>query len=97
MDQGVGRVVAKLKEKGEYDNTLIMFLSDNGGCHEAVSNWNSIIQKGGEAGTPESFDSYERNWRMPVILHSACIRLLSMKGEYQLPFVARYPKLIPRA
>ena len=30
MDYQVGRVVEKLKEAGEYDNTLIIFQSDNG-------------------------------------------------------------------
>lgn len=31
MDQCIGQVVKKLKEKGVYNNTLIFFLSDNGG------------------------------------------------------------------
>ena len=34
MDQAIGRVVAALEAKGSLDNTLIMFLSDNGGCAE---------------------------------------------------------------
>ena len=31
VDRGVGKVVAALKDTGELDNTLIVFLSDNGG------------------------------------------------------------------
>lgn len=34
MDAAVGRVVAALEDAGALDNTLIMFLSDNGGCAE---------------------------------------------------------------
>lgn len=34
MDAGIGEIVAKLEERGELENTLIMFLSDNGGCAE---------------------------------------------------------------
>ncbi len=34
VDQGMGRIIAKLKEKGIYDNTLILFLSDNGASPE---------------------------------------------------------------
>jgi len=34
MDQGIGRIVAELKRQGELDNTLILFLQDNGGCAE---------------------------------------------------------------
>jgi len=30
VDQGVGRLIEILKESGEYDNTLILYLSDNG-------------------------------------------------------------------
>lgn len=30
MDENVGRVVAELKRTGQYDNTVIVFLSDNG-------------------------------------------------------------------
>lgn len=36
MDQGIGRVVGSLKESGQYDNTLIFFLQDNGGCAEGM-------------------------------------------------------------
>ena len=34
MDQDIGRLTADLRAKGELDNTLIMFLSDNGACAE---------------------------------------------------------------
>jgi Arylsulfatase A and related enzymes len=34
MDRNIGRLVADLKRNGELDNTLILFLSDNGACAE---------------------------------------------------------------
>ena len=34
MDQGIGRLVKSLKENGQYDNTLILYFQDNGGCSE---------------------------------------------------------------
>ncbi len=34
MDQGIGRLVDQLREAGYLDNTLILFLADNGGCAE---------------------------------------------------------------
>ena len=37
MDQGVGRILAKLRDVGAEENTLIMFLSDNGGCAEFLA------------------------------------------------------------
>ena len=34
MDQGIGRLVAELERQGQLDNTLIVYLQDNGGCAE---------------------------------------------------------------
>jgi len=34
VDRTVGRIVDSVKKAGEFDNTVIMFLSDNGGCAE---------------------------------------------------------------
>lgn len=36
MDQGIGRIVESLKDTGEFENTVIMFLQDNGGCAEGL-------------------------------------------------------------
>jgi len=33
LDQGVGKIVAMLKQEGIFDNTLIWFMSDNGGLN----------------------------------------------------------------
>lgn len=37
LDQGVGRIMDKVRELGAEDNTLVMFLSDNGGCAEFLA------------------------------------------------------------
>lgn len=37
MDQNVGRITAKLREKGLERDTLILFLADNGGCAEEIA------------------------------------------------------------
>lgn len=39
MDEGIGKIVKTLKEKGIYENTLIFFLSDNGGHLHGASNY----------------------------------------------------------
>jgi arylsulfatase len=36
MDQGIGRILKALEEKGELDNTIILYMQDNGGCAEPV-------------------------------------------------------------
>jgi arylsulfatase A-like enzyme len=34
MDQGIGRIINSLKEEGKFENTVILFLQDNGACAE---------------------------------------------------------------
>ncbi len=36
MDQGIGRIVNALKATGQYENTLLLFFQDNGGCAEGM-------------------------------------------------------------
>ncbi|MEM7396987.1 MAG: sulfatase-like hydrolase/transferase, partial [Verrucomicrobiota bacterium] len=50
VDQNIGKLVKSLKENGRFENTLILFLSDNGGCAE-----------GGLLGRGEFFDIEKRN------------------------------------
>ena len=43
MDEAIGNVVDTLKARGELDNTLILFLADNGGCaEEARDTWQAF-------------------------------------------------------
>lgn len=50
VDQNIGKLVAHLKEAGTFENTLILFLSDNGAC-----------QEGGMLGRGEFYDIEKRN------------------------------------
>lgn len=65
MDSNIGKLIQYLKETGEYDNTLIMFTSDNGGSEPSDS---PVVVGGLEgaadeaterfmAGNNESFDA----------------------------------------
>lgn len=46
IDQEMGRLVADLKQAGELDNTMILFISDNGACpYDRNRNRRSINQK----------------------------------------------------
>jgi len=48
MDDGVGRVLAALRENGLEDNTLVLFLSDNGGPTRELTSSNAPLR--GEKG-----------------------------------------------
>lgn len=61
MDENIGRLIHQLEEKGVLDNTLIVFLSDNGACAESVERrgLNDTTQRIGEQG---SYTAYETPW-----------------------------------
>jgi len=42
LDQGVGRIIAQLKKSGDFENTLIFFLADNGGCAEEYGSRSAV-------------------------------------------------------
>jgi arylsulfatase A-like enzyme len=36
MDQGIGRILAALEQTGQMENTLVIFMADNGACAEDI-------------------------------------------------------------
>jgi len=60
LDRAVGHIVDKLKNEGIYDNTLIFFLSDNGGAHNNQST--NYPLKGFKG------NKYEGGHRVPFIM-----------------------------
>ncbi len=64
MDRGIGQIVEKLEGTGALDDTLLVFLSDNGGCAEWSLYGFTRGKKPTRAheGGPESFVSYGAGW-----------------------------------
>jgi arylsulfatase len=76
MDRGIGEVVRALEETGTLENTLLVFLSDNGASPEALGSGSLWLRRvagfwtpehygddpGLEPGGPDSFQSYGRAW-----------------------------------
>lgn len=52
MDQGIGRIIETLKNTGQLENTLLIFLSDNGGCAEGGDYFETEGRKSGLARVP---------------------------------------------
>jgi arylsulfatase len=48
MDQNIGRVVEKLRSAGRLDNTLILFMVDNGVPGTGVHDWRGLFAKSGK-------------------------------------------------
>ncbi|QKJ28561.1 arylsulfatase [Mucilaginibacter mali] len=51
MDQGIGRIIKTLKETGQLDNTLIIFLSDNGASSDDAQKYLPGNDRPGETRT----------------------------------------------
>ena len=60
LDRGVGEVVSELKRTGKYDNTLIFFLSDNGGS--TTNNSSNLPLKGFKG------NKFEGGQRVPFLV-----------------------------
>ncbi|HEU5147748.1 MAG TPA: arylsulfatase, partial [Chryseosolibacter sp.] len=87
MDQGVGRIVQKLKEKNQLDNTLILFLSDNGACAEFISSGKSKEVTGKE----NTFESYRIAWANLSSTPFREYKHFTHEGGIATPLIAHWP------
>ncbi len=94
MDVGIGRIVEQLKASEQYENTLIMFLSDNGACHEPVYLWDISYDQSGPIGSPNSFDAYGFPWANASNTPLRMFKHWTMEGGISTPFIAHWPAQI---
>jgi arylsulfatase A-like enzyme len=87
MDQGVGRILAALRETGAMENTIVMFLSDNGGCAEGIDRGTPGVPPGG----PESFLSYGLPWANASNTPLRLFKQWVHEGGIATPLIARGP------
>ena len=90
MDQGIGRIVDELRKNNQLDNTVIIFLSDNGACAEMISNPN----KNGEIGTDDSFESYGLAWANASNSPFQMFKHWTHEGGIATPMIVHWPKTI---
>jgi arylsulfatase len=90
MDQNIGKLLASLEKTGDKDNTIILFLSDNGGCHEPIHRG----KPGALPGTPDSYDGYEYSWANASNTPFSWFKHWTHEGGSSTPFIAWYPKMI---
>ncbi|GAB3911958.1 arylsulfatase [Larkinella knui] len=91
-DQGIGHVLAKLKALKKDDNTLIIFISDNGAPAEDVAHWGPKAgRNSGPVGTAGSFESQGKNWSYVSNTPFRSFKAFSYEGGISSPFIAWFP------
>ena len=88
MDRGIGRVLQALRRNGYYDNTLVMFMADNGACAETIGRNETIL------GTRESYGSYMLPWANASNTPFRLFKHWTHEGGIATPFVASWPAMM---
>ena len=104
MDWNIGKVLQYLKETGEYDNTFILFMSDNGAegaSYEALPILGDEVMQHiakyydnnlDNIGRKNSFVWYGSQWAQAATAPSRLFKQYSTEGGCRVPLVIKPPK-----
>jgi len=90
MDQNIGRVLQQLEESGQLDNTLILFLSDNG-----ANSLEEILTPEIPPGPLESYWGIGQAWANVSNTSFRGYKHDDTEGGIGTPLIAHWPKGIP--
>jgi len=106
MDKNIGRVVKDLREAKELENTLIVFISDNGACAEwdpfgfdIKSSPQNILHKGDalqEMGTAGTFHSAGSGWANTSNTPWRMYKHYTHEGGINTPCIIHWPAQVSR-
>lgn len=108
MDFSIGRVLRHLKDTGQYDNTLIVFMSDNGPSKTAIVDYLAL---GGEAaefveqfdnslenkGRPGSSTDIGPGWAYASATPQRLFKGYVSQGGIRVPAIMKPPAAVPVA
>jgi arylsulfatase A-like enzyme len=111
MDQGVGRIIKTLSDKNSSENTLILFLADNGGSPEPIKNPRKFyvprVTRSGEKvqlgtnpavmpGPATTFQSYGLSWANASNSPFRLFKRWVHEGGISTPLIVRWPDVIDK-
>ena len=97
VDQNIGKLTSFLKRKNLFDNTLILFLSDNGACHEG-----GVLGRGEfyktELRNQQDSNSYGEAWANVGSTPFRLYKSNAHQGGSATPLIAHWPRgITPQA
>jgi len=92
VDQNIGRLTAHLKKVGRYENTLIMLLSDNGGCP-----FERTKDRSKKPWDAASYWTYDEGWAHACNTPFRWYKRNQHEGGIATPLIAHWPQGIAKA
>ena len=96
IDQKIGDVIQTLENHHALDNTLILFLSDNGGCAEASLMGTGDPVTDRAPNTPLTKPSYGKAWANVSNTPYRLFKHFAHQGGTNTPFIAHWPQRIEK-
>lgn len=94
MDQGIGRVLATVRRMGAKQNTLVLFLSDNGASAEFLDSWPTPLRShkpGTPTGQQGSHRTLEIGWANAANAPFRENKMWVHEGGISTPLIAYWP------
>ncbi len=91
VDQNVGRLMKKLEALGQSDNTLVLFLSDNGACPFQRSKKHTV-ENNLAPWDPASFWTYDQRWAFACNTPWRKFKQNQHEGGVATSLIAHWPK-----
>jgi len=91
MDQAIGHILKAVADLDQTENTMILFLADNGGCDESGL-YGFERKKGGKLGTDSSFASYGLCWANASNTPFQFFKKDNHEGGIASPLIVHWPE-----
>jgi len=96
MDQGIGRLLDALDETGVAENTVVFFLSDNGGCASWPRDETGFKEynRGIPVGDPRGYEFVGPGWGWAQNAPFRRHKVWTYEGGIATPLIARWPGVV---